>query len=119
LIIDDEEYVRRLASHLMKTLGYRVFVAEDGRQGVEIFREHGKEIDLVVLDLTMPRMGGMETFRALKAMKPDIKVILSSGYTQDSRTEKIMSAGARAFVQKPYQAQELARVVRHVLESEG
>jgi PAS domain S-box-containing protein len=116
LVIDDEEPVRRLAQHIFRMLGYRIFEAADGQQGLEIFRQHKDEIDLVILDLTMPRLGGVETYRALKALNPRIKVILSSGYTQEGRAELILREGASAFVQKPYQMQELAQTVRRVLD---
>lgn len=118
LVIDDEEPVRRLAQRIFRTLGYRVFDAEDGQRGLEIFRHHKDEIDLVILDLTMPRLGGLETYRALKAEKPQLKVILSSGYTQEGKADIIMREGASAFVQKPYQMQELAMTVRRVLDQE-
>jgi PAS domain S-box-containing protein len=118
LVIDDEPHVRRLASQVLRTLGYQVLVAEDGQHGVEVFRQHDHDIALVILDLTMPRMGGLETFRSLKAINPDVKVILSSGYTQEGKAAKLLTEGVQAFVQKPYQMQELATTVRKILDGE-
>ncbi|MEW6510999.1 MAG: PAS domain S-box protein [Bacteroidota bacterium] len=117
LIVDDEETIRTLVSDILQDKGYAVVGAGDGRAAVEIYNERGREIDLVILDMTMPGMGGPETFDKLKSMNPDVRVILSTGYSQDERARDLLARGVKAFVQKPYRIDDLAVAVRRVLDA--
>jgi two-component system cell cycle sensor histidine kinase/response regulator CckA len=115
LVVDDEEGVRKLAKAMLERLGFTVRLASDGMEAVEIFGANPADISCVLLDLTMPRMGGAETFRALRALAPEIRVILSSGYLIDQATEGFGSHGLSGFVQKPYQLNALSQVMKAAL----
>jgi signal transduction histidine kinase/CheY-like chemotaxis protein len=115
LVIDDEEIVRRTARATLERLGYEVVVAENGRQGLDAFRRLADRVDLVLLDMTMPVMSGEETFRELRIIRPEIKVILSSGYNEVEAIRHFTGKGLAGFVQKPYTSARLAGAVLSVL----
>jgi len=115
LIIDDEELIRANASEILCESGYGIMSAENGWEGVEVFRQHHKTIDLVLLDLVMPTMSGREAYDALKEIDPKVKVLLSSGFRQDERVEEILNAGALGFIQKPYSLYKLSAAVKQLL----
>jgi len=117
LVVDDEEPIRSLAKDALENFGYTVLLAENGEQAIETYKTRRDEIDLVVLDMIMPKMGGRETFLNLKAMNPDVKALLSSGYSQNAKAEEILSSGVSGFVQKPYQIDALLSRVRSVLDA--
>jgi PAS domain S-box-containing protein len=118
LVVDDEPAVRDMCEALLSALGYRAIPAEDGEAACHIYRERGGEIDLILLDLVMPRMGGRETFHALRGMDPGVRVLLSSGYAQQGAAQEILDGGARGFLQKPYGISELARTIRGILDAD-
>ncbi len=107
LIVDDEEFVLDMCNEMVMSFGYQTLTAEDGMKAVEIYGEHYKEIDCVILDLSMPRMSGYETFLKLKKLNPDVKVILSSGYEKEEATRKFERESLAGFVQKPYRMKSL------------
>jgi len=117
LVVDDEPGIREMARELLSSLGYTTLLAEDGEAACRLFRERGGGIDLVLLDIIMPKMGGKETFEALRALSPSLPILLSSGYTVEGKAQEILNAGADGFLQKPYSLSELARAVRGVLDS--
>ncbi len=117
LIVDDEPSIREMARDLLSSLGYDTLVAEDGEVACRIFREREGRITLVLLDIVMPRMGGKETFEALRALAPSLPIVLSSGYTPDRLTRELLDKGADGFLQKPYSLSELARAVRKALDA--
>jgi len=117
LVVDDEEFVRNLATKMLAAAGLNVMTAADGREAVEVFRENADRIDLVLLDMTMPQMGGEETFQELRKCRSDARVILSSGYSECDVTARFSGKGLAGFVQKPYVSEELIEVVRQVLEA--
>ena len=102
LLVDDEEMVRSIGAEMLQELGFDVITAVDGQEALDIFRER-KEIAVVVLDLTMPRLDGEQTFNALRKLNPEVKVIMSSGYNEQHVTQKFVGKGLAGFVQKPYQ----------------
>ncbi len=108
LVIDDEEIVRRTAQATLERFGYEVVVAEDGQQGLDTFRRIADRVDVVLLDMTMPVLSGEETFRELRMIRPDIKVILSSGYNEVEAIRHFTGKGLAGFVQKPYTSARLA-----------
>jgi PAS domain S-box-containing protein len=119
LVVDDELLVRNLVTSVLIRQGYRVICAENGRRGVDVFEEQGDEIDAVLLDMTMPEMDGAETFVALRAIDPGIRVVLTSGYTELSASERFAD-GQRpnGFLEKPYTASQLATAIREAIFSE-
>lgn len=117
LVVDDEETVRGLLRHLFETMGFTVLTANDGREGVAIFRRESDAIRLVVLDMTMPILDGPETFRELRRIRGDVKAILTSGYSEQSAISQFAGKGLSGFIQKPFRYDELLAIVRKVFES--
>ncbi len=111
LVVDDEELVRNVSKLMLERLGYQVSVAADGVEAVDLFRKTPDAIDLVLLDMTMPRMGGLETFHALRALRPDIRVVLASGYNEQDAAERFRGEGLAGFLQKPFQLPTLREKV--------
>ncbi len=116
LVIDDERSVRVVAGELFRDRGFQTLVAEDGERGLEAFRQHTEDIVLVLLDMTMPGIDGAETFRLLRQIRPDVKVILSSGYNEQEATRRFAGKGLAGFLQKPYLAATLLNKVWEVLD---
>jgi two-component system, cell cycle sensor histidine kinase and response regulator CckA len=116
LVVDDEEIVRTLSQRVLERAGFCVLTARDGREALESFRAHASEVCLVLLDLTMPRLDGEETFHALKRLRGDVRVLLSSGYCESDATTRFAGVGLAGFVQKPYSVAKLIAAVRRVLE---
>lgn len=102
LVVDDEETVRDVTSEMLKTLGFTALVAKSGAEAIEIFKAHKGEIDCVVLDLTMPGLSGEEVFHALREIDPDVRVILSSGYSEADIVQRFSGKGLTGFMHKPY-----------------
>ena len=117
LVVDDEEMIRMLVRDILQEKGYAVIGAGDGYEAERVYRERGRSIDLVILDMTMPGMSGRETFEKLRDINPDIRAILSTGYAKDERAREVLALGVKAFVQKPYKVDDLAAAVRRVLDS--
>jgi CheY-like chemotaxis protein len=115
LLVDDEAVIIDVSRDILEALGYRVLSAAGGRQAIQIYEEAAGRIDLVILDMIMPDMGGGETFDRLKLINPDIKVILSSGYSMNSQAKIIMEKGAQAFLQKPFRIDQFSQKIRDVL----
>jgi two-component system, cell cycle sensor histidine kinase and response regulator CckA len=117
LVADDERMVRELACTLLKRVGYRVFAAADGQAAVDLYRNHAHEIDIVLLDMTMPRLTGQEAFEAMREIRGDVRVILSSGYSESEAVERFPNKGLAGFIQKPYRPQELFQKVGEALSA--
>ncbi len=117
LVIDDEEVLRETAGSILKECGYRVITAEDGEEGVGIFRERFREIDAVILDLVMPRKSGDKSYLEMKRIDPHLKVLLASGFRQDERVNQALTYGINGFIQKPYTMERLARAVSDLLSA--
>jgi signal transduction histidine kinase/CheY-like chemotaxis protein len=115
LLVDDETAVRTTAKAMLERLGYRVILAEDGRQAIEAFQAHQADIAGVLLDLTMPSMDGKETFRALRRIDARARVILSSGYGEHDVAERFAGLGLAGFIQKPYELNSLGSVLAAAL----
>jgi PAS domain S-box-containing protein len=113
LLVDDEETVRGIGKEMLLELGFTAITANDGKEAVEIFKTT-PNIALVILDLTMPRMDGEQCFRELRQLKPDVKVILSSGYNQQEVTQKFIGKGLAGFIQKPYKLSTLKDAIRGI-----
>ena len=115
LLVDDEEMVLTVGEKLLKKLGYTVVPASSGQAAVDVYAEQAERIDLVILDMIMPQMGGSDTFDRLKALNPDVGVLLSSGYSIDGQATRILERGCRGFIQKPFTIGTLSKKLREVL----
>ena len=115
LLADDEESIRAITKAMLEKAGFRVLTAANGQEAVDIFRLHAAEIACVFLDLTMPQMDGVETFRELRRAKGDVRVVLCSGYSEQDALTRFGSAGLAGFVQKPYRMAEVTGAIRRAL----
>lgn len=118
LVVDDEAVVRDIARSMLERWGLRVIQAEDGVQGIEKFRKHQDEIDIVLLDLTMPRLGGHGTFEAMRKLSPDVCVLIMSGFDESAETQCLIGGGHAGFLQKPFTAQVLMANISSILDDE-
>ncbi|MFH1673886.1 MAG: PAS domain S-box protein [Pseudomonadota bacterium] len=116
LLIDDEEVVRNLGKDILEEKGYNVILAYDGVEAIDVYEKQKDKIDLIILDMIMPKMGGIETFDRLQSINPAAKVIVSSGYSSDGQYQAVLKKGAKNFIQKPYNIYELYKMVRQVLD---
>jgi len=115
LIIDDEEMIRELAGAMLREMGFDILTAVNGLEAVELYPAHKDDIKLVLLDMSMPKMDGEQTFRELRKMNPDVCVILSSGYNEQEATERFKGKGLAGFVHKPYLPDALEKAVSKAL----
>jgi PAS domain S-box-containing protein len=119
LVVDDELIVQEICAAAVAFSGYRTLTASDGEEGVAVFREHADEIVAVILDLTMPRMDGATAFREMRRIRPDVRVILSSGHAEQEAFRRFDSDGAAGFLQKPYELKALQTELERVVRSGG
>ena len=117
LLVDDEEMIIKVGKRILETLGYSVITASGGQEAVEVYRVNWQEIALVILDMIMPDLEGGKTFDELKGVNPEVKVILSTGYSLNEEAKGIMQRGCQAFMQKPFNVYALSRTVREVIDS--
>jgi PAS domain S-box-containing protein len=117
LLVDDEKSILEACTSMLERMGYRVIVARGGSEAVAIYRKHQAEIDLVILDIIMPDMSGGEVFDHLLKVNPEVRVLLSSGYSIEDQAVEIMGRGCDGFIQKPYQLEQLHRNIREIMES--
>jgi CheY-like chemotaxis protein len=108
LIVDDDKGVRNTLRMLLTPMGFDVLEARDGREAIEVFAAHSNAIAVVVLDLTMPVLGGREVFDELRAVRPGVRVILSSGYDKEETMRRFGAKGLAGFLRKPYTSADLA-----------
>ncbi len=116
LLIDDNELLREMGEEILEHLGYIPLLASGGEEGIEIFKKGLGEIGLVLLDVVMPEMGGLETFRKLKEIDPQVKVLVISSYSEAEQVEEIMKEGALGLIQKPFQIKALSSTLREIFE---
>lgn len=116
LLVDDEQMIIDIGKDILEALGYTVIAVRNGSDAISTYQQHGEAIDLVILDMIMPAMDGEATFDALKAVNPQVTVLLSSGYSINGRAEAIMQKGCRGFIQKPFTFEEAARTIRRILD---
>jgi len=115
LVVDDEDTVRHVGRRMLEKLGFEVMTASEGREALEIFKDHGDQIACVLLDLTMPFMDGQECFREIRRIRQDVPVILSSGYNEQDATQRFVGKGLAGFIQKPYVSETLKVKLLEVL----
>ncbi len=112
LVVDDEETIRETAAMMLEDMGFDTLTAEDGMQGVEIYRAHQDAIVAVLLDMTMPKLDGKGCFRELRRINGDVRVVLSSGYNEQDATNRFAGQGLAGFIQKPYTPEALRAKMR-------
>jgi len=116
LFVDDEEILTKFAEELLGGLGYKVLIAGGGKEALEIYEENKDRIDMVLLDMVMPGISGAATYDSLKSLDPDVKVLLSSGYSIDGQAVAIMERGCNGFIQKPFKIKQLSQKLREILD---
>jgi len=117
LLVDDEEMVADIGKDMLGKLGYKIVVATGGNEAIKLLKTIRNQVDLVILDLIMPDMSGGETFNRLRAIKPDIKILLSSGYSLNGQASEIMRRGCNGFIQKPFNMKQISRKIREILDA--
>ena len=115
LLVDDEKFILDVGKQMLQSLGYRVYVAGNGKTAVEIYRKNQKDIQMVILDMVMPEMNGVKTFDQLKKLNPDLKVLLASGYSINRDVTELLDRGCRGFIQKPFDIWQLSKKVNDIL----
>ncbi len=116
LLVDDEERILTVGREICKALGYKVITAGSGKEAMAVYSEKKDEINLVVLDMIMPEMNGLDTFMALKKMNPDIKVLLSTGYAIDDKAQEMLRQGCKGYILKPYSVIDFSHKIREIIE---
>ncbi|MEP6685692.1 MAG: response regulator [Verrucomicrobiota bacterium] len=117
LVVDDEAEIAELASEMLAEEGYKVIVAPDGFEALRIYQKMGKQIGLVILDFFLPVMDGDAVFDELRALNPDINVVLSSGFAEQNKLGAMLALGLRGFIPKPYTREKLLAQVRSTLDA--
>jgi PAS domain S-box-containing protein len=116
LLVDDEDIVLEIEKEMVETLGYEVLTAGNGKEAVEVYKKKWDKIDLVLMDMVMPNMGGGEAYDRMKEIDPRVKVLLSSGYSLDGEAKKILARGCDGFIQKPCTIEVLSKKIREILD---
>jgi two-component system cell cycle sensor histidine kinase/response regulator CckA len=116
LVVDDEDMIINICKHLLEEMGHKVLIAKSGKEALEIYEKNNDEIDMVILDMVMPDMGGGETYNKLKQINPEVKVLLASGYSIDGQASEILARGCNGFIQKPFHMENLSHKIREILE---
>jgi two-component system cell cycle sensor histidine kinase/response regulator CckA len=117
LLVDDEEMIIEVGQEILQEMGYKVLSAKTGQEAVDLYAKNKGQIDMVILDMIMPGMGGGETFDKIKEMHPEAKVLLSSGYSVEGQASEILARGCNGFIQKPFSVKKLSQTIRQVLDS--
>ncbi len=119
LVVDDEETVRTLAGRCLERSGFSILTAASGDEATAIFSERSNDIDAIVLDMTMPGMGGEDVYRELRRIRPDVRVLFSSGYSEELVPGHLLESGRTSFIQKPYRADDLVERICSLLGRDG
>jgi CheY-like chemotaxis protein len=115
MLVDDEKMVLESNKEILELLGYKVYAFGSGQEAIAIYMGKSKEIDLVILDMIMPGISGGETFDHLREINPEVRVLLSTGYSLKGEAQAIMDRGCKGFLQKPFQIEKLSQKVREML----
>jgi nitrogen-specific signal transduction histidine kinase/ActR/RegA family two-component response regulator len=118
LLVDDEQYIRELGVELLTDVGYEVLTATDGENALELYRKEQKRIDLVILDLVIPGMGGKKCYEEILKIDPQAKILIVSGYSVNGPGQEAMEAGAKGFVGKPFDVSNMLTTIRNILDEE-
>ena len=115
LVVDDDAVVRTVAKSMLERSGFEVLLAGNGRRAIELFAEHSARVTVVLLDLTMPRMGGREALSELRRIRQDVPVLISTGHYQPEAIERLQNDGATGFLEKPYNRTRLVAAIEALL----
>jgi len=115
LLVDDERMVLDVGIQMLKKLGYNVLAAGNGNEAVGIFQQNSDDIDVVILDMVMPDLGGGETIHEIRKINPHAKIVLSSGYGRDPQTAEILER-CNGFIQKPFSMKELSELILGIMD---
>ena len=118
LLVDDEDMIIEVGQGVIKKLGYKVLTAKSGKEAIEVYKKNHDRIDMVILDMIMPEMGGGESYDKLKEINPDVKVLLSSGYSINGQATEILKRGCNGFIQKPFNMTDLSKKIREILDKD-
>ncbi|RPH51772.1 MAG: PAS domain S-box protein [Desulfobacteraceae bacterium] len=116
LFVDDEEMIISLGKEILKKLGYNVLLANGGREAIEVYEKNRETIDLVILDMIMPDLSGNDVFEKMKEINPDVRVLLSSGYSIKGQAAEIIKKGCSGFIQKPFNAIQLSIIIDKIMK---
>ena len=116
LIVDDEELVASMLAEHLQNLGCHTFHANNGVEALDILQQNKDDLDVAILDLNMPVMGGKAAYEKMMKIKPDLKVLVASGYTLDNNVEEILNKGAHGFIQKPYSLENIAAKIKQIMK---
>ncbi|MCJ7581771.1 MAG: response regulator [Candidatus Aminicenantes bacterium] len=116
-LIDDDDMIVDVSEQILNSSGYDVVSAKSGKEAIEVYKENHSRIDMVILDMILPDMGGGDTYDRLKEINPGIKVLLASGYDIDYQGSDIMERGCDGFIQKPFNMNELLEKIRGIMTS--
>jgi DNA-binding NtrC family response regulator len=119
LLVDDEEYIRELGVELLTDAGYKVLTATSGERGLELYRNEQEKIDLVILDLVIPGMGGKKCYEEILKINPKAKILIVSGYSANGPGKEAIEAGAKGFVGKPFDVSHLLETIREILDEKS
>jgi CheY-like chemotaxis protein len=114
LVVEDEVYMLRLLEKVLSKQGYQVLTVTDGEEAIEVHRSHKDAIDIILLDLGLPKISGQDVLVKLKTEKPEVKIVVASGYLEPDLSSEIERAGVKHFVQKPYNLDEVVKIVQSV-----
>ena len=118
LLVDDEDIIIDVGTELLMQMGYKVLVAKSGKASIKLYEANKDKIDMVILDMIMPEMDGGETYDKMRKINPDIKVLLSSGYSIDGQATEILERGCSGFIQKPFNIRRLSQKIREIMSNE-
>ena len=116
LLVDDEDIVVDVGQKMLESIGYKVLIAQSGLEALDVYKKQKDEIDLVILDMIMPEMGGAETYERMRDINSGVNVLLSSGYSINGQAREILDRGCNAFIQKPFSLLDLSIKLRELLE---
>ncbi len=117
LIVDDEDMIRTIAAQILKTAGYQVQTCADGQEAVELYARDHSNIDLVIMDMVMPKVDGRQAYAKMREINPGVKMLLSSGFSEDGAAQSLLQEGALGFIQKPYRSAELLLRVQQAMQA--
>jgi CheY-like chemotaxis protein len=115
LLVEDEEGLRHVGQRILEQLGFQVLAAGNGPRALSLLQDHRRRIDLVILDLVLPGMGGVEIYARMKEIVPDVKVLVASGCSLNGAAQKVLDAGAQGFIEKPYRIEALSQKISQIL----
>ena len=119
LLVEDEEMLIDLLRTILEARGYTVMMAQDGMSGLDLYQQHKDEIDLIISDMGLPKLGGWEMFQRMKKINPKVKAILASGYLDPNLRAEMIRGGAKDFIQKPYEPDTILRRIREIFDAGG